>query len=529
MVTAVKRKAKPNKTRSERVTWSYRKSILAEDVADSALSNWLNRADLKEAIGKAEYDVPESDVIETLRSLIEEAGVSIRPNDIVARIEQCDFRQILPQWYGLAALYSDLFPLFTRTELQDSITKFRHQQLRDRSHLIETGYSTFVPQGSNWLYRLFGHLLQTRFPVFTQRKVTHTKRMNIRYIWQSPETSDVPTAALLSRNSDYLGFSNGYGITKNCCLELAPGVPIEPLSYEQAPTIDGIDFQTLCRLELLREPLYRVRQKVLGDAQQAMLSGNSSISKSVVERIKDQVQAKEMKILLQNDKLWYDADDGLNITLTPLLYNETHTPGSLTSLLLFAYLFEHELMTGMLDSIKRDFPMEISDGGLSVPAIRYRTVWEIPAKSKLLTKLAEIAGRMHLLHAEWPEWYRERKEILLERKVLDKVKSVKSPEVKKGMHRDFIYNTTYRSVKIRGQSFNLTPLEAQVTKFLHEQWQNGTPEQSLVDIFIHLNRKYQRKAGRNDNRSRFRDVFRNKEATKALFKRSPRGYWQMNL
>lgn len=529
MHDAMKKNSKIAKTLGAVMTFRREDSFLPKAVRHEAVRRWLNRPDLKDMVGRADFEIADEELIDTLESLIDEAAQFLNPKEIISNIEKRNFKEFLAQRYALVALSSILLPFLTREELQQAISKFREQQMKDKQHLISTGYSTYIPKNSFWLHSLFGHLLQVRHPIFTRKTVTKVKSTVIRYIWDTPQRQLEFTDAVLSGDERYTAFINGYGVTKDCCLEIAPGRKVEPLPHNEAPFVEGLGFQKLFQLEQLREPMYQIRQKVLAEAEQALLTGTTSIIESVLAEIKKRLSTKDIALLLQHDRFWHTWDPESRIHLEPLLYNETDTPGSITHVLAFAYLVEHELKTAMLAGIKEEFPSELTDSAYRQPHIKYRSVWEIPVESPFLDKLLEIRGRVYSFTADWRQWYEERIVALLDAKISCEAKLKKVVGDEKRSQVDFEHNATFRSVRTKRQTFKLTPMEADVTKFLYERWQQGQTEQSLEDIFIHLNKKYYKRNKRSENRSRFRDVFRNTEARKALFVSSKRGFWRMNL
>jgi hypothetical protein len=78
-------------------------------------------------------------------------------------------------------------------------------------------------------------------------------------------------------------------------------------------------------------------------------------------------------------------------------------------------------------------------------------------------------------------------------------------------HSAFRHSVDYRTVNLRDQEYELTPLEAQVIKVLHEAWLNETPSVSVAYIIGEV--------APNTSHTKLKHVFRNATARTALVSR----------
>jgi hypothetical protein len=86
---------------------------------------------------------------------------------------------------------------------------------------------------------------------------------------------------------------------------------------------------------------------------------------------------------------------------------------------------------------------------------------------------------------------------------------------------DFDHSEDYRSVRLRGKTFTLTPSQAKVISILHDAWNRQMPDVGLDYIFNEV----------ESPSTRMADIFKsNKEAKKALIRVGERrGTYRLNL
>ena len=448
--------------------------------------------------------------------------------------------------------------LYSQDSLLSELNSLREHLLRNKPHLIRTGYAVYNWTDSYLFDRAYANLYPTKMLVDGRIVINKNNEPVVFKVWEPRDKKHSRKLQSLFRQKGIESFLQIYFCPDSNVPHWDGIEPPEIVPHESANLLPGMKRQYAEVLELARPRILEINVKTL-EQLMSTINGDDDTSPfhTCLNLLVSSFSAHEIDFFEKMDRLYCGIKQtGINkYTFTGKFLCR---PGGILDIFSLIHRVDEAVSLRSNQSLLSDFGQVfawcIADRRPFFPYDSYYEAIACHAKEDVDSMLDTfysneekerlfafnyakrindsmreefyenifVDTRVKRKHSEKLKNIIKNYADLLSNQI-NKMDSCTTPdEVLSNIIPSFSHSPDYRSVSLRGQPFRLTPYEAQVIEILHKGVENGTPDLGLAYLI-------QEVCGSEANYSRLKDIFRNDVARKTLIKKSGKGLYRLNI